>query len=71
MHYMSANAPVSFRFTPEVKTLLEKAAASDHRSQTNFMEILIRNYCASHGISSSPYANVAKKPIVKQTKPKN
>ena len=68
---MPATAPVSFRFNPEVKILLEKAAASDHRSQTNFMEILIRAYCASHGISTEPYANVARKPIVKTTKPKN
>ena len=43
--------PMSFRFAPEVKALLEKAAASDHRSQANFLEHLIRTYCLNHAIS--------------------
>lgn len=42
--------PVSFRFAPEVKDLLEQAAKSVHRSQANFMEFLIIEYCKKEGI---------------------
>ena len=41
---------MSFRFAPEVKALLEKAAALDHRSQANFLESLIRTHCLNHDI---------------------
>ena len=50
MRYMSAPAPVSFRFAPEVKALLEKAAAASHRSQANLLEHLLIEYCKKEGI---------------------
>lgn len=53
MRYMSATAPVSFRFSPEVKSLLEQAAAHDHRSQANFLESLILAYCSKNNISAA------------------
>ncbi len=51
---------VSFRVTPEFKSLLELAAAHDHRSQTNLLERLLFDYCRMQGIS----APVARKPAM-------
>ena len=63
---------MSFRFAPEVKALLEKAAALEHRSQANFLESLIRTHCLNHDIfvDSSATKSTAKR-IVKQPKPQN
>ncbi len=45
-----STTPVSFRFSAEVKELLEKAAAQQHRSQTNFLELLIISHCQKNDI---------------------
>lgn len=58
---MSTTSPVSFRFASDVKLLLEKAAALDHRSQTNFLENLIRTYCENKKISIAPITKTTPK----------
>ncbi len=42
---------VSFRVSPRFKRALEIAATSVNRTQANFLETLIFEYCATHGIS--------------------
>ena len=68
MQYMITKppAPMSFRFAPEVKALLEKAAALDHRSQANFLESLIRTYCLNHDI----FVNASVAPTTNKTSSK-
>ena len=41
---------VSFRVTPEFKTLLELAAAQAHRSRTNLLEKLLFDHCRDIGL---------------------
>jgi len=41
---------VSFRVSPHFKKLLETAAASEHRSQTNMLETLLYDYCKRNSI---------------------
>jgi predicted transcriptional regulator len=45
--------PVSFRVSPHFKHLLEAAAASQRRSQTNMLETLLFDFCERNGIQSS------------------
>ena len=55
---------VSFRVSPRFKLLLEAAAAREHRSQTNMLEMLLFAYCEQHGISEA--ARVEKPQPVKK-----
>ena len=41
---------VSFRVSPRFKRALGKAAESVHRTQTNFLETLVFDYCERHDI---------------------
>ncbi len=41
---------LTFRISPELKEALRIAAEREHRSVTNMIEVLIRNYCAHQGI---------------------
>jgi hypothetical protein len=41
---------VSFRVSPRFKLLLEAAAATQHRSQTNMLERLLFDFCEQEGI---------------------
>lgn len=54
---------VSFRVTPRFKLLLEAAAASEHRSQTNMLEMLLFEFCAKNRIQpttqDTPVSKVA------------
>lgn len=43
---------VSYRVSPQFKRLLEVAAATERRSQTNFLEILLFDYCEAHCIKA-------------------
>ncbi len=52
--------PVSFRVSPRFKLLLETAAASQHRSQTNMLETLLFDYCAKQGIEAPVAADSGK-----------
>ncbi|SDP86070.1 hypothetical protein SAMN05216303_10865 [Rhodoferax sp. OV413] len=42
--------PVSFRLSNRHKRGLELGALHEHRSQTNFIEKLISDYCEQHGL---------------------
>lgn len=42
--------PISFRVSPRFKSLLEAAAAREHRSLTNMLETLLFAYCDQHGL---------------------
>lgn len=46
------NVPMSFRFSPKFKTLLEAAAERESRSLTNTLEMLLFAYCQQHGIQA-------------------
>lgn len=44
-------ATLNLRIDPTLKEALRIAAAQDHRSIANFVEVLIRRHCTEHGIS--------------------
>ena len=44
-------ATVTFRIDPGVKEALRTAAAREHRSIANMVEVLILDYCEHHGIA--------------------
>ncbi|MAS41490.1 MAG: hypothetical protein CMK33_07250 [Porticoccaceae bacterium] len=46
-------ATVTFRIDPAVKEALRTAAAREHRSIANMVEVLILDYCEHHGIAVS------------------
>lgn len=46
-------ATLTFRIEPELKEALRAAAAREHRSIANMVEILIRDYCERNGICIS------------------
>lgn len=43
-------ATLTFRVDPGVKEALRTAAAREHRSIANMVEVLIRDYCGREGI---------------------
>lgn len=51
-------ATLTFRIEPELKEALRAAAAREHRSIANMVEILIRDYCELNGISISELSNL-------------
>lgn len=42
---------LTFRIDPGLKEALRTAAASEHRSIANMVEVLIRDYCGRNGIA--------------------
>lgn len=44
-------ATITFRVDPGVKEALRTAAAREHRSIANMVEVLIRDYCGRNDIS--------------------
>ncbi|MCG2593014.1 hypothetical protein LZ009_09495 [Ramlibacter sp. XY19] len=44
---------ISFRVTPRFKELLEQAAAKEHRSQINMLEVLLYEHCRNQGIEQA------------------
>ncbi|MHA7881137.1 MAG: type II toxin-antitoxin system antitoxin [Saccharospirillum sp.] len=44
-------ATVTFRIDPAVKEALRTAAAREHRSIANMVEVLIREHCGRHDIA--------------------
>lgn len=56
---------LTFRIEPGLKAALRTAAAREHRSIANMVAVLIRDYCAHHGIaitsSSSPRSGMRKR----------
>jgi uncharacterized protein (DUF1778 family) len=43
---------ISFRVSPRFKRLLEEAAALEHRSQTNMLEVLLFKHCEQRFIGT-------------------
>ena len=41
---------LNLRVSPELKELIRLAADKDHRTIGNFIEVLVRQHCAEHGI---------------------
>lgn len=52
-------ATLTFRIDPGLKEALRMAADQEHRSIANMVEVLIRDYCESHGIAI-PYSEETK-----------
>lgn len=52
--------PMSFRFPPKFKALLEAAASRENRSLTNTLETVLYAYCQQHGIEVESAKTVAK-----------
>ena len=48
----SKTATLNLRIDPALKEALRIAALRDHRSIANLLEVLIRQHCEEHGISS-------------------
>jgi len=46
-------ATLTFRIEPLLKKALRSAATREHRSVTNMVEVLIREYCEQNGIKVS------------------
>ncbi|WHF34963.1 ribbon-helix-helix protein, CopG family [Aeromonas salmonicida] len=46
-------ATLTFRINPGLKEALRTAAAREHRSISNMVEVLIRDYCEQRGITIS------------------
>lgn len=44
------NVAMSFRVSPRFKECLAKAAEQERRSQANFLEQLLFDYCEQHGL---------------------
>ncbi len=44
---------LTFRIEPDLKEALRTAAAREHRSIANMVEVLIRDYCGRNGIAVS------------------
>lgn len=55
------NAPVAFRFDPEVKQALSIIAERDGRSMANMMEWLIRKHCEREGLAWPPAGSAESK----------
>lgn len=47
---VSKTATLTFRIDPALKEALRAAADIEHRSISNMVEVLIRDYCNHHGI---------------------
>lgn len=45
---------LSLRVSPQLKTMLEVAAAQEHRSLTNMVETLVLAHCAQNAIKGPP-----------------
>ncbi len=42
---------LNLRVTPELKTLVRLAAERERRTLSNFLEVLVRQYCTEHGVT--------------------
>ncbi len=50
----SKTATLTFRIDPNLKEALRVAANVEHRSISNMVQVLIRNYCEQQGIPILP-----------------
>ena len=44
---------VTFRFTPDIKSLLDQAAKAEQRTRTNLIEVLLTKHCREKGLLSA------------------
>lgn len=44
---------LNLRVSPDLKELVRVAAARDHRTIANFIEVLVREHCDRQGIATS------------------
>lgn len=58
---------VSFRATPTFKRALKLAAEAEKRSQSNFLDKLVLDYCDRRGLSTTPPEPVKGKPRKSRT----
>jgi hypothetical protein len=58
----SKSQQVNLRMSPQAKALLRLAANREHRSASNMVEYLVRDYCEQHKIDTPPEASPQKKP---------
>ncbi len=49
-------ATLTVRLDPKIKAAAEAAAEYEHRSLTNFLEVLIVNHCQTLGLSPEYFA---------------
>lgn len=52
---------LNLRVSSELKELVRLAAEREHRSISNLIEFLVRDYCTKHGVKTEPGANEAPK----------
>lgn len=52
---------LNLRVTSELKELVRMAAEREHRSISNLIEVLVRDYCTKHGVKTESGASVAPK----------
>ena len=45
---------LNLRVSPELKELVRQAAAKEHRTVANFIEVLVRDHCQRHGAAAEP-----------------
>ena len=57
------NVSISFRVTPEFKSLLELAAEHEKRSHTNLLKKLLFDYCRQHRIAAPSPAVAARSKV--------
>lgn len=53
----SKSTTLTLRIDPDVKEALRTAAEHEHRSITNMVEVLIRDYCGRNGIAIEEVSN--------------
>jgi len=58
---------INLRMTPEMKELLRLAAAREHRTLSNMLEVLVLEYCNQHGLKASPTPRAKPKAGAKTT----
>jgi uncharacterized protein (DUF1778 family) len=44
---------LNLRVSPELKDLVRQAAAREHRTVANFIEVLVREHCERQGVAPS------------------
>ncbi|MEN9543288.1 MAG: hypothetical protein RLZZ598_121 [Pseudomonadota bacterium] len=52
---------LNLRVTSELKELVRLAAEREHRSISNLIEVLVRDYCTKHGVKTESGASEAPK----------
>lgn len=57
MHERKTEA-INLRMSPTTKELLRLAAGAERRTLSNMLEVLIRDYCESHGIRAGDLPEV-------------